>query len=355
MKKITAAAFVMTLLLSALSAYNPPVGSEDMCLLSSPRALSGGLSVSGGAIFSGNAESIVVNPALTASEQRTNLNFAYTMLLSGNGLDESRFGSAFQGGILIPFKLYVFTGYVNGTFANFTNEMYLGNSINGKLGLSKEITDKLNVGLSLSGGCAWRFGMDWSIAANLGFVYNVGDLGFLKDFRYAFSALNLGKNYNNELLLKLDSTQAMTAYPSLATLKLGAAGSFVKNDNIEIGAAFDITVPTFQNLILDLNLQAGIKNMLFISLGEKFNLRETIEGYNSFIPSVGLIFKFNFNMKNNEFFEAKDWSQSEMTTSLAYKNLYSNVHAISAGLDVILGMEDTTPPQILLLDIDDEE
>ncbi len=355
MKKITAAAFVMTLLLSALSAYNPPVGSEDMCLLSSPRALSGGLSVSGGAIFSSGAESIVVNPALTASEQRTNLNFAYTMLLSGNRLDESCFGSAFQGAILIPFKLYVFSGYVNGTFANFTNEMYLGNSINAKVGLSKEITDKLNVGLSLSGGYTWKFGMDWAIAADLGFVYNVGDLGFLKDFRYAFSALNLGKTYNNVLRLNLDSTQAITAYPSLATLKAGASASFIKNENIEIGAAFDLTVPTFQNAIFDLNLQAGIKNMLFISLGEKFNLRETITGHNSFIPSVGLIFKFNFNMKNNEFFESKDWSQSEMSTSIAYKNLYSNVHAISAGLDVSLGMKDMTPPQIILLDLDDEE
>ena len=121
MKKLLVAAAMAALLLSTASAYNPPVGAEDMCLLSSPRALSGGLSVTGGAIFAAGAESIVVNPALTASEQRTNLNFAYTMLLSGNRLDESCFGSAFQGAILIPFKLYVFSGYVNGTFANFTN------------------------------------------------------------------------------------------------------------------------------------------------------------------------------------------------------------------------------------------
>ncbi|MCR5187716.1 MAG: hypothetical protein K6C97_02180 [Treponema sp.] len=355
MKKITAAAFVITLLMSALSAYNPPVGSEDMCLLSSPRALTGSLSVTGGAIFSAGAESIVVNPALTASEQRINLNFAYTMLLSGNDQDESRFGSAFQGAIMIPFKLYVFTGYVNGTFANFTHEMYLGNSINAKVGLSKEITDKLNVGASLSGGYTWKFGSDWAIGANLGFVYNAGDLGFLKSFRYGASILNLGKNYADVVRLNLDSSQAISPYPSLATLKVGAAGSFVKNDNIEIGAAFDVTVPTFQNAIFDLNLQAGINNMLFISVGEKFNLRETIAGYNSFIPSIGLIFKFNFNMKNNDYFAANDWSQSEMIAGLAYKNLYSNIHAISAGLDVNLGMEDTTPPQIILIDMDDEE
>lgn len=355
MKKITAAAFVMTLLLSALSAYNPPVGSEDMCLLSSPRALSGSLSVTGGAIFSAGAESIVVNPALSASEQRTNLNFGYTFLLSGNKQDESRFGSAFQGAILIPFKLYVFTGYVNGTFASFTNEMYLGNSFNAKAGLSKEITDKLNVGASLSGGYTWKYGSDWALGANLGFVYNAGELGFLKSFRYGASLLNLGKNYSDVARLRLNLSESLSPYPSIATLKLGASGSFVKNDTIEIGAAFDVTIPSFQNVIFDMNLQAGVKNILFISVGEKINLRESFEGYSSFIPSVGLIFKFNFNMKNNEYFAENDWSQSEMVTSVAYKNLYNNVHAISTGLDVNLGMEDTTPPQILLLDIDDEE
>ena len=88
MKKLLVAAAMAALLLSTASAYNPPVGAEDMCLLSSPRALSGGLSVTGGAIFAAGAESIVVNPALTASSQRTNLNFGYTLLATGNDVDD---------------------------------------------------------------------------------------------------------------------------------------------------------------------------------------------------------------------------------------------------------------------------
>lgn len=348
MKKLAVTAVIATLLLSAVNAYNPPVGSEDMCLLSSPTSISGGLSVTGGALFSAGAESIVVNPALTASEQRVNLNLGYTFLYSGNDKDENQIGTAIQAAILIPFKLYVFSGYMNGTFAPFTNEMYLGDSINAKAGLAKEITDKLSVGASLSGGYTWKYGNDWALDANLGFLYKYGDLSFIKNFRYGASVLNLGKNYNNVLRLPVKGAESLSSYPSIATLKLGAAGSFFTNDVIDIGGAMDFTIPAFQNLIVDFNVQAAIKNMLVISVGEKINIVESINKHGSFIPSVGLIFKFSFDVKNNDYLASRDWSQSEMTVSAAYKNLYEDVHGISAGVDIDLGMKDTIAPEIII-------
>ena len=92
---------------------------------------------------------------------------------------------------MIPNKLFVFSGYLNGTFIPFNDEMYLGNSINVKAGLSKEITDKLNIGISVNGGVAWKYGTDWSLGFNCGFVYDIGKLGFMQDFRYGVSLLNL--------------------------------------------------------------------------------------------------------------------------------------------------------------------
>lgn len=348
MKKIAVAVLISTLLLTAANAYNPPVGAEDMCLLSSPTSLSGGTTVTGGALFSVGAESIVVNPALTADEQRVNLNLGCTLLLSGNDMDENSIGSAFQTSILIPMKMYVFSGYVNGTFAPFTQEMYLGDSFNAKAGLSKEITEKLNVGASISGGYTWKYGSDWALGANLGFVFKYGDLGFMKNFRYGASVLNLGKNYSDVGRLPIQEDAKITAYPSLATLKLGAAGSFFKNDTVEIGGALDFTIPAFQNLIVDLNLQASIKDMLVVSLGEKINIVEAAKNHGSFIPSIGLIFKFSFDVKNNEYLASKDWSQSEMTVSASYRNLYQDIHAISAGVDIDLGMKDTAAPEIVI-------
>lgn len=345
MKKFLTVAFAAVFMLSALNAYNPPVGSEDMCLLSSPKALSGMETTAGGALFSVGPESIAVNPALPAKEQRVDLNAAYTFLYSSVDTNMSQVGSAFQGAIQIPNKLFVFSGYMNGTLIPF-NEMQLGNSINGKVGLAKEITDKLSVGLSLSGGYTWSYGKDWALGGNLGFYFKQGDLGFIKDFRYGASVLNLGKNFQNQIAATLSKDSDISAYPTLATVKLGMAGSVLKTDVVNVGLAFDFTTPCFQNLIIDFNTQVSVKDMLVVSLAEKVNLKEAINGYSSFVPSVGVIFTFSFDVKNNQYLESNGWSQSEMTVGAAYKNLYGTVNAGSVGVDINLGMKDTEAPEI---------
>ena len=191
MKKLLTGMICFAVLSAGIFAYNPPVGAEDMCLLSSPAGLSGNLFTAGSISNSSGAESILVNPALTAENQRVNLNAGYTFLFDSNDQNESQIGSAFQTAIMIPNKLFVFSGYLNGTFIPFNDEMYLGNSINVKAGLSKEITDKLNIGISVNGGVAWKYGTDWSLGFNCGFVYDIGKLGFMQDFRYGVSLLNL--------------------------------------------------------------------------------------------------------------------------------------------------------------------
>ena len=227
--------------------------------------------------------------------------------------------------------------------------MYLGSSINLKAGLSKEITDKLNIGISVNGGFAWKYGVDWSLGFNCGFIYDFGKLGFLQDFRYGASILNLGKNYETCKRFAIDNEHSVSPFPSIATIKLGAAASLFKNDLIDLGAALDFTIPAFQNFIVDMNLQFTLKQMLTLSVGEKINVRELANGHKNLIPSVGLFFKFSFDVKNNEYLASRDWSESEMRVSAAYKNMYENVNAISAGVDIELGMKDTTPPQISIM------
>lgn len=353
MKKYLSLLAVSAAFITGLFAYNPPVGAEDMCLLSSPAGLSGNLFTAGSISNSSGAESIVVNPALTAENQRVNLNAGYTFLFDSNNQNESQIGSAFQTAILIPNKLFVFSGYLNGIFIPFNDEMYLGNSINVKAGLSKEITDKLNIGISVNGGVAWKYGTDWSLGFNCGFVYDIGQLGFLKDFRYGVSLLNLGKNYETCKKFGLDNEHSVSPFPSIATIKIGAAASLFKNDLMDLGAALDFTIPAFQNFIVDMNLQFTLKQMLTLSIGEKINVRELVNNHNNLIPSVGLFFKFSFDVKNNEYLASRDWSESEMRVSAAYKNMYEKINAISAGVDIDLGMKDTTPPQILIM-IDEE-
>ena len=167
---------------------------------------------------------------------------------------------------------------------------------------------------------------------------------------YAFSTENLlsdwdymdRENVDNEDFWDRDYTMRFNALRNendAAQLMIHA------NKNIE---SFDFTLPTFQNFIVDMNLQASIKDMLVLSVGEKINVFESKNDCKNFIPSIGLIFKFSFDVKNNDYLASRDWSQSEMTVSAAYKNMYENIHAISAGVDIDLGMKDTAAPEIII-------
>ena len=356
MKKLSCAAIVLLFVLSAANAYNPPVYGDDIFELSSPRQLINGSSVVGGGLFYASPESMIANPALTAREQRVDLNVAYTGLVSSNKENSIRYGNAFQLGILIPFKRFVFSGYGNGTMIPF-KEMNLGNSFNFKFGLSKEITDKLIVGLNMNSGIFWRAGVDtdWGLSANLGFMYDYGNLGFVKNFRYGVSILNLGKNYGHTGLPGLKPADAESSLPTIATVKAGVGGSLVENDIIKLGFSFDLTAPGFMNLITDMGLQFSVKDMLFISVAEKFNIAELANGVKNVMPSVGLTFRFTFDVKNNDYLQKNGWSQSEMSASVAWKQFNSTVNAVSGGVDVNLGLKDETPPVIQLWLEDEEE
>lgn len=353
MKKIVTVFIVIASVFSAVFAYNPPAGGENLFEYSSPDLLSGKTSVTGGALFSARADSLVINPALAAGEQRVNLNAAYTLLHSLNQENKYGIGNAFQVGILIPLKMFTFTGYFNGTMIPF-DEMSLGNSFNLKAGLSKEITDKLDVGLSLNTGVIFKNGVDWALSGNLGFNYYYGDLAFLKDFRYGASILNLGKNYERPASIGIQGDYRSSHYPTIATIKAGASATVFANDSIDVGVALDLTTPLFQNLLVDLSSQILIQDKFYINVNERLNIAEMINNHASAIPAISFGFRFPLSINSNQYLTDNGWNESEMTVSLAYRNLYSTVNAISAGVDVDLGLEDTTPPEIIFID-DDEE
>ncbi len=100
MKKFSYAVLVSVLMLSAANAYNPPVYGDDVFELSSPRQLTNSSSVVGGGLFYASPESMIANPALSAREQRVDLNLAYTGLISSDESNDKRYGNAFQLGCL---------------------------------------------------------------------------------------------------------------------------------------------------------------------------------------------------------------------------------------------------------------
>ena len=347
MKKIGILITLLSLC-SVLSAYNPPVNGESIFEYSTPKLLSGATSTAGGGIFSPCAESIIINPAITAAEQRVNLSLVYTAMFTTNDLSSKKYGNIIQSSILIPSKLFVFTGLVNFTSVNFA-EMALGSTLNVKANLSKEITDKLDVGIGVNGGFKFGDYSDWALSANLGALYTLGDVGFLKDIRFGASVNNLGKGYSKTQdirPLKLDGKAS--SFPSLCYIRMGAAAMFVSTENIKLGMSLDFETPLFQNLIISSGINFSIKDQFFVNVQEKINVKELANSYSNFIPSIGISYKFRFNVNNVAYLDKNDWNENEMRISAAYKNVYDTVNAISSDVDITLGLKDETPPEIKL-------
>lgn len=353
MKKIGFLFIFSMLVCTTVSAYNPPVNGESFMEYATPKLLSGTMSTAGGGIFTASPESIVLNPALTATEQRTDLNLAYTALISANELSKEMnpvYGNIIQSSILIPSKWFVFTGLVNFTSAKFS-EMYLGDSLNIKANLAKEITDKLDIGLGVNVGFLFGENFDWSLSANIGTLFKLGDLGFLKDFRIGASVSNLGKVYTNTTAIRpVDLTSSASPFPTLGYFRVGVSTMFVSTETLKFGMSLDLETPLFQNLLISTGLNFSVKDCFFVSVQEKINIKELANDYVHFIPSIGLSYKFKFNINNAAYFDNNDWNENEMRISTAYKNVYETINAVSADVDITLGLKDETAPEIMLWD-----
>lgn len=340
----TAAAFFMA---AYVFAYNPPVGGQTLFNLSSPTQLASASSCAGGGIFMPGADSIAFNPALPALEQRIQLDAAFSALISTNSDDDRSFNAAFQTGILIPTKRFVASGILNGVFCK-SIDLWLGNTLNFRAGLSKEVSEKLSVGANVNAGVLWGAGSDWSLGLDAGFLYRLGQLGFFRDFRIGAAALNLGKYYSGEELLPIDAEHTADDFPSLVTIRGGIGALLFETEQVKGGFSFDIATPAFQNVIFDMGLQFAFKDMLYLSVAESIDVMEIKNEHYNLMPAISLGVKFDLNARGNEYLKSRSWDSNEMLASLAWQQKYEHIQAISGGARLYLGQTDTQPPVIQL-------
>ena len=329
-------------------AYNPPAGGENLYGIAGPVMFNTASSVVGGPFFDVGPSSIAFNPALPAFEQRNVLDAGFTMLHCSEDPEDKSIGGAFETGLSVPTKWGVGTAQFYGSYVPFY-EMQLGKNLGMRYSASRDVTEKLAVGAGLAAGYLWGYGSDYLIAADLGFMYNYGDLGFLKDFRFGASLMNLGKTYTSTEVWGIKGEEA-GMFPGLATLRAGAAGTFFERPDFAAALSADISVPTVQNFIFDTGLQFKIKNFLTVSTSWEYNARETAEDSDNWLPSVGLTFKFLFNSKGNNFMKENGWQQSEVAVSGAYKKMYEHINAVSGGVKLNLGKKDEEAPKIKLFE-----
>ncbi len=331
---------------ASVFAYNPPAGGQNLLRISSPQLLTDAASSAGGSFFTVDADSVLNNPALTAFEQRTSLNLSGTLLFDSKDESDKSAGGAFEAGILMPSKWCVSSFLVQGVFVPFY-DMHLGNSFTFTGNVAKDVTEKLSVGMNLQLGVFYGHNSDWMGGVNLGAFYNFGELAFLKNLRFGAVLENLGKPLSNTTVVGITGDEA-SAWPAVATPKTGVAATLLDKDNFDIGASVDFAFPSFQNFVFDAGVQILILDLVKVSSSWEYDAREFSEGAKNIMPSLGVSVQFKFNSKDGSILANKGWEQSEMTVSGAWKQMYKNVNAVSAGAKVNLGLKDTQAPEIIL-------
>ncbi|MCH5295187.1 MAG: hypothetical protein J1F14_04730 [Treponema sp.] len=356
MKKNLVLALAVTFAFANAFAYNPPFGGESIYRISNPELMSGAASASGGPEFTVVPGSIAFNPALTALEQRNVLSLNYTAMIDTKRAagSDAGYGQAFQLGLIVPSKWLVLTGVLQGTFTDFPR-MDLGNSLSMRFGVSKEMTDRLSVGLNAYAGFYMGGSFDLTAGVDLGALYCFEDSWFLKSPRLGVSFLNLGKPLTSYTdALGINGNASGVSYPSILTPRVSFAATFFKTGRLKGGFSADLSFPFFQNAVLDAALGFSYADMMVLSVSWEANTRELVAAAQRDVrtvsfPSIGLCFKFAINSSGISKANA-DWERSEIIPSFAWQNLHGGIQAFCAGARMNLGMSDTSAPEIILWD-----
>ena len=358
MKKILLSLNAAAFSLGAAFAYNPPVQGESLFYLSHPELLTGGISVAGGALESVIPASGTINPALIGLEERVTLDLGYTAMFNSKphdgytgvvtgpdgslyiynnyGASKIGYSQAFGTGILIPTDWANFGGEIE--FILDEKCMGLGDSFHLKSFASKEIVQNLFIGVGIGFGYKWEWNSDWMLTLDAGALYRFGDLGFLKNFRVAVSTNNIGKTFNKDL--------DWQGYPGFFAMRAGAAAELIQAENFVLGLSLDVTTPFFVNFIIDSGVQMRICDFIQINSSWEFNAREAYYECNSWLPTLGIVFKFDIGMGKSDFVKKHDWSKSEICPSAAWKNVDWDVNLFSVGAALRLGQVDKSGPDI---------
>ena len=332
-----------------LAAYNPPAGGELVADFASPLTLGGGALAAGGPLGAALPAELLVNPALSASEQRFLLDISYTGL-AGLG-DESGYGNIINLGAVIPTSFAVFGASINVLHSPFDTILPLGTSFGAHFSISKDLTENFYWGLGLSA----RAGSGkMGIAGSIGALYNFGDIAFLKDFKLGVAFTGLGTAFKpTDASGIINATADITGFSAPFTLRSGVSFLLIRNRFVKAGFSAGLAFPTFQNVIFNLGAEAEIKEVFFAKVGWTANLREAIQ-YNklygnmdSLVPSFALGVRLKIGSSAaSRLTGIQDWEQSELTPSVGYKYLEGGIHAVSVGATLRLGQRDESGPEI---------
>ena len=308
-----------------------PVGANTAQDIFSPFLAGGG----GFTTSRGGSSASALNPAAEGEAQRIIFDIGYMGLPSLGA--ESGFGHAFNIGAIVPTRYAVFGGSMRFLHSPF-DAFPIGTAFLANLNVAKELYPRMSFGLGLNAGSTTGNGA--TISADLGFRYNMGDLGPLGNFTWALTARSLGLSWIPPMF---------TPAGGVSFDFLHLRGSEGRPDPLRMSLAADLMMPTFQNLAGKLGMSVFIAEIITISSSTQFNVAETRGGTPpSPIPSIGVRVNFQLQSDGRRLMADRLPTDGELIVDMAAKPLYNGIWAMGAGLTWYVGVRDTNPPRIII-------
>jgi flagellar hook assembly protein FlgD len=313
-------------------------GSETVLDLASPELAGRGAFITS----QGGAPASVANPAAGGDAQRIVFDAGALLLLStsaGGGL-----GTTIELGALFPTKYAVFGGSLHFlTSPGFDGQFPVGTTFGGNLNAAKELYPGFNVGLGFNLGGGQDDDKDgvMTVAGDVGIRHNLGKVGPLQNFTYAFVFRGLGKSY----------------MPGAFTPNLGISFDFIhlygrddKPDPLAAKFNADFSFPTFENVTGKFGVSATVAELVTLAASAGFNVRDWQESGDrkpKWIPSIGLTVNLGLLSSGKRIAGGRLPSDGDLGISLGFKPLYGDIIAIGPGVSWSVGVLDKRPPVIV--------
>ncbi len=287
----------------------------------------------------------LLNPAVAGGKQRVTLDLSYIGLMD--------FAPAFLWdghivnlGITLPTRVGVFS-----TVGRFAQADFPGldwGALGGlHLSFAKDLFEDLYVGIGLG----FEFGADWGLWGDLGFLHMPGDIGFMKDFRWGVALRGLGKGYEPA---GTSTAPDGLAWPPTFTPAIAASFSLIDKDPFLLTVSGDLSIPTFQDIRLQLGTEFSAADLVFLDLYLNADLRQMLPAGD---PARTLPLGFGLSLKIKTKIPTKvetadaterGYDQSEMKVTASAMGLQDGIWAFGLGANLPIGVVDRTPPAITL-------
>ncbi len=338
MKRLASCACgILTVAASAVGQYSPPAGAGDILDYFSPHLLAGGPRMT-------SAQSPVsdaLNPAASAAVQRGKLDLSYIGIADFAGTEQG-LGSAINLGVTIPTRAGVLAASAHYAASGF-NALNIGPLASLHASFAKDIFPNFYVGAGLQtqlGGIDGTFA--WGLAADLGVLHRVGDVGFLRDLRWGAAIRGLGKGFQ-------PTGATATAYPADFTPALGAAARLIDTDAVTLATSLDLTFPTFGDVRADIGLELGIADVFFLRGSVPLSAVELTQGSARTPITFGATVKFQTDLPEDTQLLGigeRGWARSEVQTHAHVTPIRGDLWATGLGANISLGVIDREPPAV---------